>query len=125
MAKKEKLTMDHTVNMERKRSPEEGFTHEVFDSSLPASRPPRLRSPKHVPTTRGATEGLRYQPACASPALLLLRCHFHRQNLKRERLSCLLSYFSVQTSPAENLSSSEDKLTQTNVPTRAIALQLT
>ena len=37
MAKKEKLTMDRTVNMERKRGPEEGFTHEVFDPSFPAT----------------------------------------------------------------------------------------
>lgn len=36
-AKKEKLTMDHAVNMERERGPEDGFTHEVFDSSLPAT----------------------------------------------------------------------------------------
>lgn len=128
MAKKEKLTMDHAVNMERERGPEEGITHEVFNSSFPATvmRPlPHFHSPKHIPTTLGATEGLRYQPACASPALPLLRCHFHGQNLNRERLSCLLSYFFVQKSPAENLSSSEDKLTQTNVPARAIALQLT
>lgn len=91
----------------------------------PHPHPQHFHSPKHVPTTLGATEGLRYQPACASPALSLLRCHFHGQNLKRERLSCLLSYFFVQTSPAENLSSSEGKLTETNVPARAIALQLT
>lgn len=46
-AKKEKLTMDHAVNMKRERGPEEGFTHEVFDSSLPATvvRPPPTLTP--------------------------------------------------------------------------------
>ena len=37
MAKKEKLTMDHAVNTERERGPEEEFTHEVFNSSFPAT----------------------------------------------------------------------------------------
>lgn len=48
-----------------------------------------------------------------------------QQKRPQERLSCPRSNFPVQTTPVENLSLDEDKLTQTDVLARAIALQLT
>lgn len=120
------MKLTTTVSMGRERGSEEGFAHEVFDSLFPATVPHSHHpaSPKYVLYDSRSHSGAE-MPANlykSSPTSVKMSL---QQTEPQESLSCLQSYFSVQMSPAENLSLREDNLTQTYVLAGAIALQLT